>query len=441
MKTSDADRSLTAWLEAVAPPREPEHLLAEVLSRTSRTRRRPAWRIPERWLPMSTVTQPVATVRRVPWPLVAAVALLALALVAGAVLLAGSRPTRLPAPFGPAANGSIVYEQAGDLMTLDPVSGRMAVLVGGPGLDIAPEHSRDGTQLAWLHSDELVPEPERFDLRVARADGSGARSIGTFTRPGSVVWSPTGDRIAVESEIDGRSAITLVAVATGAHTVLDVGIPAMQPGFRPGAGSQLVFRGLGADGAWGLYLVGTDGSGLVPLGLDPGFRDDAEYEINRDYYFLAPAWSPDGARLAFHTLEDSPTEDPGFRIHVVAISPSGTASDEVILGSRGTVVDDKFDAAWLPDSSGIVFQQVEETVHTLVRSPVGGDDFGTELVGLRYPEVDFFDLDFMVAPDGGKALAWSHALGQAWQLDLAGGPPVLIESGGVDGATWQRLAP
>jgi hypothetical protein len=71
---------------------------------------------------------------------------------------------------------------------------------------------------------------------------------------------------------------------------------------------------------------------------------------------------------------------------------------------------------------------------------VGGDVFGTELAGLRYPEGDIFDLGFVVAPDGSGVRAWSRALGQAWQLDLAGGPVVLTELG-IEAASWQRLAP
>ena len=95
----DLDRHLAAWLTADAPTSEPEHLLGEVLARTARTRRRPAWRIPERWIPMSVATSRVATSPRVPWRTVGLVALLVIALVAAAVLLVGSRPRVLPPPF------------------------------------------------------------------------------------------------------------------------------------------------------------------------------------------------------------------------------------------------------------------------------------------------------------------------------------------------------
>ena len=99
------DRHLSAWLAAEAPAREPEHLLGEVLARTARTRRRPAWRIPERWISMSAITSRVAPPPGVPWRAIALTALL-IALIAGAVLVAGSLRHRVAPPFGPAANGA-----------------------------------------------------------------------------------------------------------------------------------------------------------------------------------------------------------------------------------------------------------------------------------------------------------------------------------------------
>ena len=87
MSTNDADRLLTAWLDSVAPAREPEHLLGDVLERTSWTRRRPAWRIPERWIPKTTATARVSTGARVSLPAMAAGVLLLLALVATVALL------------------------------------------------------------------------------------------------------------------------------------------------------------------------------------------------------------------------------------------------------------------------------------------------------------------------------------------------------------------
>src|SRR5262245_30665197 len=118
MSTRDVDRLLTTWLAADAPVREPEHLLGEVLVRTGRTRRRPGWLIPERWIPMQLTMRwrPVPALG----PVVAVIALLiALAI---AIVIAGSQP-RLPPPFGVAANGQIIFGANGDLFIRDTIDG------------------------------------------------------------------------------------------------------------------------------------------------------------------------------------------------------------------------------------------------------------------------------------------------------------------------------
>ena len=125
MSMNDADRRLSAWLETVAPAREPEHLLDAVLARTARTRRRPAWRIPERWIPMTTITTPVTSGGSARWPIAVLAALLVLALVAGAVLVAGSRrPDRAGAVRRLQRTASIVHDPDGDLVSVDLAPGR-----------------------------------------------------------------------------------------------------------------------------------------------------------------------------------------------------------------------------------------------------------------------------------------------------------------------------
>ena len=113
----DFDRLVSSWFEENAPIREPEHLLGQVLARTARTRRRPSWLVPERWLSVQLVTR-WQTVPRVA-PLAVALMLL-LALLAAALLLSG-RP-RLPAPFGPAANGLVAY-MSGPQIVVAPIGG------------------------------------------------------------------------------------------------------------------------------------------------------------------------------------------------------------------------------------------------------------------------------------------------------------------------------
>jgi hypothetical protein len=55
---------LPMLLEELAPRRTPDYL-ESVFGRTVRSAQRPAWSFPERWLPMSTLTERMATPPRI----------------------------------------------------------------------------------------------------------------------------------------------------------------------------------------------------------------------------------------------------------------------------------------------------------------------------------------------------------------------------------------
>ncbi len=142
------ERDLPTLLDELAAPRTPDYF-TDIISRTAATSQRPSWSFPERWLPMSAITERMAAAPRVPWRMVGVIALLLLALAAAA-LIVGSQQRRLPAPFGPAGNGVIPYVASGDLYVGDPLTGTTRLLVGGPEADAAPRFSPDGTRLAFI---------------------------------------------------------------------------------------------------------------------------------------------------------------------------------------------------------------------------------------------------------------------------------------------------
>ena len=172
---TDLDRLLTAWLTSDAPIREPEPLLGQVLARTARTRRRSAWRIPERWFPVSTITTRVEGASRFPWRTVGAIALLVLALAAGAVVV-GSRAKPLPAPFGPAQNGTFTYSVDGDIRSLDSPNGTQRTIVGGTTFDSGAQFSLDGTRMAFVRGQMDSAEAE---LWAADTDDSHQQPLNT----------------------------------------------------------------------------------------------------------------------------------------------------------------------------------------------------------------------------------------------------------------------
>ena len=120
-----------------------------LLARTAATGQRPGWTFPERWIPMTTFTSRAVAAPRVPWRLVMAVVLLIVVLAAGGVLL-GSQQQRLPPPFGRAANGLIADEANGDIRIVDPATGGLTTIVGGPEADSGPVWSRDGHRIYFV---------------------------------------------------------------------------------------------------------------------------------------------------------------------------------------------------------------------------------------------------------------------------------------------------
>ena len=124
------ERELPALLEDLYLGPTPDYR-HEVLAVAVRSRQRPSWTFPGRWLPMVPHdTQTSGT--RLPWRQIAVLAVVAVLLAATL-----SRSRRIPsgpapAPFGPARNGLIPYISDGNVYVGDPVSGTTRLLVSSP---------------------------------------------------------------------------------------------------------------------------------------------------------------------------------------------------------------------------------------------------------------------------------------------------------------------
>ena len=112
---------------------------------------------PERWLPMGVIARPIP-IRPLPWRPIAVAALITL-LAAATLIYAGSR-ARVPAPFGPARNGVIVY-------------GTRPRRHRRPG----PVHERDQDPHRWRVTREVPGVHARRDASHLRA-GLGVHRLG-----------------------------------------------------------------------------------------------------------------------------------------------------------------------------------------------------------------------------------------------------------------------
>src|SRR6188472_4012239 len=116
--TSPNEHLLVEWL-ADGPDQGPPEPLERALVATRRTRKRPRWTFPERWVPMQLTMDRSPSLR--PLLLLATVAILIAALAAAAIFIGSQR--RVPEPFGLARNGAVVFERDGDLLIADELQG------------------------------------------------------------------------------------------------------------------------------------------------------------------------------------------------------------------------------------------------------------------------------------------------------------------------------
>jgi Tol biopolymer transport system component len=327
----------------------------DIVLRTARTRQRPAWTFPERWLLVDISTQRVwvAPVRWRPIALLLLVALLATALLAVAV---GSQ-RHLPAPYGPAGNGLIAYTTKGDIYLGDPATGTSRAIVSGPDLDLVPKFSRDGTHLFFLR----LMRSSGYQLMVANADGSGVRQVSSqmFTNVTGGEWSGDGRFLLFASWIDNASRISIVDVEGGGVRTIDVGMSALYPTFRPPDGRQIAFTVGEASGA-AVYVVDRDGGHPQQLASGGG-----------------PVYSPDGSQIAYGRSYQPALEMNETRVMSADGSNDRVVGDRPDIQYQGT-------AAWSPDGTKLLLFRVTRRNQTLAMVPADGSGPGQEFsLGFR----------------------------------------------------------
>ena len=411
----------------------------DVLARTSRSRQRPAWTLPERWLPMAVVDRRRVLAPNVPWRAVAVIGLIAILLAALLAAYAGSRP-RLPAPFGPAANGAILYAKGGDIFVRSDASGTARVLIGDPARDEAPLFSRQGDRFMFFR---VISDTGACDCEVwlANADGSGAHKLaGPYTNPTTWDWSPDGSKIVISHGIPAVSAITVIPTDGSPPKTLDLGTPAADPTWRPPNGDQIAFRGGGPSGKAHVYLVHSDGTGLTSLDL-PTQDIAPEHDFNHGF-----TWSPDGRRLAYETVERFDKAkvgvDSGLRIHIAEVDPNGKVTADRRVEFDPTA-DNELQPVWLPAGDRIVFQTREGNADFLsigvVPSPSGsGHESATRIGG---SSTSGGGIGFEIAPDGRSLLVLYWQETTTWVYDLDKMRATQTDMGPLDVASYQRLAP
>lgn len=306
MNRSDTiERDLTAWLADSATPRVPD-FTDDILWLTARTRQRPRWSFAQRWLPASLLELGRRTVRPIPWRTVGLLAVLAL-LIAAAAFYVGSQP-RLPPTSGLAANGLVAYASAGDIYTVDPLTGAPEALVSGPDIDREPRWSLDGTRVAFLRASGTGERLVIFDLKTKAVVATTAILFGVDTD--TVAWSPDGRSLSVNGVAGLASGLLIVDASSGALTPLAIDYQGLDVHWRPPDGRQILFLG-GRGSDVGLYTVDVgDGAVTQIAAADPGG------------WIRPSGWTPDGRRVVFTRFDGSDR----FSTHVLDVTTGAEVS-------------------------------------------------------------------------------------------------------------------
>lgn len=375
----------------------------------------------------------------VPWRALAVIGLIGILLVALLAAYAGSRP-RLPAPFGPAANGAILYAKGGDIYVRSGASGTARVLIGDPARVEGPLFSRQGDRFMFFR---VISDTGACDCEVwlANADGSGAHKLaGPYTNSTTWDWSPDGSKIVISHGIPAGSVITVIPTDGTAPQTLNLGMPAANPTWRPPNGDQIAFRGGGPSGIAHVYLVRPDGTGLTALDL-PTQDIAPEDDFNHGF-----SWSPDGRRFAYETVEGLDKAkvgvSDGLRIHIAEVDPTGkVVSDRPI--EFDPKADNELQPVWLPAGDRMVFQTREGDADYLSVAPVptGSASGAGTATRIGPSSTDGGGIGFEIAPDGHSLLVLFWTAQTTWRYDLDTLQFSPEDLGPLDVSSYQRLAP
>jgi Tol biopolymer transport system component len=425
------EQLLADVLAEAAPMREPDRLVPEIIRAARREHRRPRWLVLLKEPPMRLSSR--VAVGSPTFRLASIMALtLALVLALGAAVAVGasmlpSPPPQVPPPFGPAANGAVAYAQDGAIRTVDARGDNPTLITTGADQDDSPGFSPDGTKIAFIRHGGGTPT-----LMVARADGSDPVEV--MPAPDSlwVNWMPDSARFrTTQAAGTGRRLSIVDAVAGGHETTLD--LQGIDPGHwvtaRPPDGSELIFWGhASGTGAGQVYAIGADGSGLRQVGSLP----------YQDNVFMDPDVSPDGTTVAYWDAEatrDPRTADgfPDASLHLLDLD---TGIDREVQLDESSRAEKK--PAWSPDGASLAFYSVER--NQVVIAPVDGSGPATP-IGRVFSSPD--GLWFGFSPDGRVLMesvsgAGPTGSGETTFYDVATGE--VISTLATDVVDWQRLA-
>ena len=248
------------------------------------------------------------------------------------------------------ANPSLGIE-GGDIFSMNADGSDVRRLTSNPELDRQPDWSPSGLDIAYT-----IRKPgERSNFEVARmtAAGRGHRRL-TTTEAGRASsqpsWFPSGRGMLFRRSGPGSASSIWQMGVLGESPLLRFGPPhpPLYPSFSPDA-SRILFTAI-LPGAGGrdraIFVVNADGSGLTTLFDVAGAYDSA------------PAWSPDGRRIAFESTADVGGANPEGDMEIWTMAADGSDRRQL---TRNALHDEG--PAWSPEGTRFAYTSGPDDLH------------------------------------------------------------------------------
>lgn len=249
-------------------------------------------------------------------------------LIAGLVTGVGPAQATYPGSNGRLAFGLNTGDGNVDVYSVKPNGNDLRRLTDAPGFDACTAYSADGKSIAFCSA-----RSGSFEIWAMKANGMQQHQV---THTGGFLlfpdYSPDGTKLAFGGRLPGDSNEDIFLVNTDGTGLVrlttDPGndrLPAWSPD-----GSKIVFLS-DRTGVFQVWVMDADGGNPQQLTTDPAPKDQV------------PDWSPDGTRIAYQSLATG-----GGDIYVMRADGTGqtrlTTDPALDLGP-----------AWSPDGTQIAF--------------------------------------------------------------------------------------